>query len=130
MSSPENPDPTGGSRASGPSDRDHGPEGRAPVPRSRSGVIGRRSERAGTEPVNARSALRLRMRLSVIFIPLFIGLTVVFAVWWGTAEPGDTPGPAELSLLTIGAGVLAVLATINLIVILRRIKRERGTVEP
>ncbi|MBB0230073.1 hypothetical protein FOE67_11215 [Streptomyces calidiresistens] len=98
--------------------------------RSRSGVIGRRSERAGTEPSNARSALRLRLRLSVIFIPLFIGLTVVFAVWWGTSEPGDTPGPAELSLLTLGAGLLAVLAVINLFVILRRIKRERGTVEP
>ncbi|MCE7083327.1 DUF6343 family protein [Streptomyces sp. ST2-7A] len=130
MSSPENPDPTGGSRASGPSGRGHGPEGRDPVPRSRSGMIGRRSERAGTEPVNARSALRLRMRLSVIFIPLFVGLTIIFAVWWGTSEPGDMPGPAELSMLTIGAGLLTVLAIINLIVVLRRIRRESGTVEP
>ncbi|WP_258053812.1 DUF6343 family protein, partial [Streptomyces sp. Ru72] len=56
------------------------PDTRKPVPRSRSGFIGRRHERTGTEPVTARSALGLRLLLAICYTPLFIAATVLFAM--------------------------------------------------
>ncbi|MEU1535909.1 hypothetical protein, partial [Streptomyces fagopyri] len=75
---------------------DHIRQTKEPVPRSRSGVIGNRSSRAGTEPSNAESPLRLRLLLSGIFLPLFVAAAVVFSVWAATSDAGDTPGRGAL----------------------------------
>ncbi|GAA1922954.1 hypothetical protein GCM10009716_34290 [Streptomyces sodiiphilus] len=98
-----------------------------PVPRSRSGFIGRRYERTGTEPVTAQSALRIRLLLSGIFAPLFVAGTVFFAIAWANAEPGDTFGPDGLRVATVICAVFAVFALLDLAVVLRRRGRERGS---
>ncbi|MEW2630831.1 DUF6343 family protein [Streptomyces sp. NPDC048389] len=98
---------------------------RDPVPRSRSGMIGRRYERTGTEPVTARSALGLRLILSCAGVVLFAALTALFAVWAAGAGPDDSPSRWELGLLAGGCGLLTVVAAVDLVVILRRRGRER-----
>ncbi|MFP1624703.1 DUF6343 family protein [Streptomyces sp. 5K101] len=98
---------------------------REPAPRSRSGFIGRRWERTGTEPVTARSALGLRLLLSACFMPLFVAAAVLFAIWSTRSKPGSTPTSSELALLAGLCAVLAVLAAVDLTVILRRRRRER-----
>ncbi|MGQ4420931.1 hypothetical protein ACN6LA_001451, partial [Streptomyces sp. SAS_269] len=71
----------------------------APEPRSRSGVPGRRSSRTGTEPVTARSALRLRL-------PLFAAATAALAVRApARSDPGDSPGSGALTVLALIRGV-------------------------
>ncbi|MDB1086607.1 DUF6343 family protein [Streptomyces sp. ACA25] len=100
---------------------------REPVPRSRSGFIGRRSPRTGTEPVTAQSHLQVRLLLSLVFLPLFVLATVVFAVWWAGAGAGDSPRPEDLRLLTLLCGGLSLLAAVDLAVVLRRLRRERGS---
>lgn len=97
-----------------------------PVPRSRSGPTGRRFERTGTEPITAQSAVRLRLLLSLLFLPLFAALTVIFAVWWANAEPVDSPSPGSLRLLTLVCAGLTLIALVDLVVIVRRLRRERG----
>lgn len=49
-----------------------------------------RAERTGTEPVTAKSARGLRLRLAVLFALVFLVLSGLLA--WGSAEtkPGDT----------------------------------------
>ncbi|MEU2284599.1 DUF6343 family protein [Streptomyces sp. NPDC013178] len=96
-----------------------------PVPPSRSGFIGRRYERTGTEPVTARSALGLRLLLSVCFTPLFVGATVLFAVWSTRSDAGSTPTASQLAGLAAACGALAVFSAVNLAVVLRRRRRER-----
>ncbi|MGW0777872.1 DUF6343 family protein [Streptomyces sp. NPDC002835] len=96
-----------------------------PVPRSRSGMIGRRYERTGTEPVTARSALGLRLVLSCAGVVLFAALTALFVVWTAAAGPGDSPSRWELGLLAGGCGLLTIVAAVDLVVILRRRARER-----
>lgn len=97
-----------------------------PVPRSRSGFAGRHRERTGTEPATAQSALRVRLLLSVIFLPFICLVTAGFALWWATADAAGSPGPGSLGVLTLGCAVLALLAAADLVVILRRRRRERG----
>ncbi|MFD0318253.1 DUF6343 family protein [Streptomyces flavalbus] len=98
-----------------------------PVPRSRSGAFGRRSPRTGTEPVTAQSDLRLRLLLTVVFLPLFVAATVGFAVWAARSGPGDSPGSGVLTGLAVGCGVLALIATVDGAVVRRRMRRERGS---
>ncbi|QOV40829.1 hypothetical protein IM697_22050 [Streptomyces ferrugineus] len=102
-----------------------GADARVPVPRSRSGFIGRRWERTGTEPVTARSALGLRLLLSVFFTPLFVAATVLFALWSSRAEPDSSPTSSQLAVLAGLCAALAVLSTVDLAVVLRRRRRER-----
>ncbi|WP_260462217.1 DUF6343 family protein [Streptomyces sp. TRM72054] len=97
-----------------------------PVPRERSGMIGRRFPRTGTEPVTARSALGLRVLLTAVFLPVFVAATVLFAVWAASSSPGETPGPAPLTGLAVASGVLALVAAMDGVVLLRRMRRERG----
>ncbi|MFR9724616.1 DUF6343 family protein [Streptomyces sp. MS19] len=84
-----------------------------------------RRVRTGTEPVTAYSDLRLRLILSLVFVPLFLAATVVFAIWWAAADAGDTPSPAQLGWLTVGCAVLTVIAAVDLLVVARRIRRRR-----
>lgn len=100
---------------------------RKPVSRARSGTIGRRFPRTGTEPVTARSPLRLRLLLAGVFLPLFVAGCALFAVGAADAGPGDSPGRGPLILLSAVCGVLALTALLDLLVILRRLRRERGT---
>lgn len=50
----------------------------------------RRSARSGTEPITATSARSLRLRLSIVYAPVFLVLSGLLA--WGAAEtePSDT----------------------------------------
>ena len=108
------------------SQRKSGPRAtREPVPRSRSGFIGRRWERTGTEPVTARSALGLRLLLAAFFAPLFAAAAVLFAVWSAHSGPGSSPTPSQLAALAGLCAALAVFSAADLIVILRRRRRER-----
>lgn len=97
------------------------------VSRARSGTIGRRFPRTGTEPVTARSPLRLRLLLAGIFLPLFLAGCALFAVWAADAGPGDNPGRGPLTFLAVVCGVLALTALLDLLVVLRRLRRERGS---
>ncbi|MFH9226163.1 DUF6343 family protein [Streptomyces lydicus] len=96
-----------------------------PVRRSRSGILGRRYERTGTEPVTGRSALGMRLWLSVCFMPLFVAATVLFAVWASRSDTGSTPTPSQLGGLAAVCAALAVIAAVDLAVVLRRRKKER-----
>jgi hypothetical protein len=107
----------------------HNQHGRTVVPdrRSRSGAIGHRSPRTGTEPATARSALRLRRLLSAVFLPLFAAATAGFAVWSARSGPGDSPGAGPLAALAAVCGVLALGAALDLVVVSRRTRRDRGS---
>ncbi|MEQ8144749.1 DUF6343 family protein [Streptomyces sp. OP7] len=101
--------------------------GREPVSRARSGTIGRRNPRTGTEPVTARSPLRLRLLLASVFLPLFVAGTVLFGVWAAQSDSGDSPGTGPLVLLAVVCGVLALTAALDLALVLRRLRLERGS---
>ncbi|WP_217137178.1 DUF6343 family protein [Streptomyces sp. AC558_RSS880] len=100
---------------------------REPVSRARSGTIGRRFPRTGTEPVTARSPLRLRLLLAAVFLPLFLAGTALFGTWAARSDAGDSPGRGPLVLLAVVCGVLALTALLDLMAVLRRLRRERGT---
>ncbi|CAL9366034.1 hypothetical protein SUDANB176_00770 [Streptomyces sp. enrichment culture] len=97
-----------------------------PVPRSRSGAFGRRFPRRGTEPWNAQSPLGLRLLLSGVFLPVFFAAAVLFGLWAASSEPGDSPGRGVLLAIAVLCGVLALLAAIDVLVVIRRLRRERG----
>lgn len=99
-------------------------EPRAPVPRSRSGVVGRYFERTGDEPVTAQSALGLRLVLSTVFLPLFLAGTALFAYWTSRSGEGDTPSRDSLWTLTLICAGLALFACLDLAVVLLRRRRE------
>lgn len=112
---------------SGVRDRRTGPA-REPVSRARSGAIGRRFPRTGTEPVTARSPLRLRLLLAAGFLPFFLAGAALFGMWAARSDAGDSPGRGPLVLLAVVCGVLALTALLDLMVVLRRLRRERDTV--
>ncbi|GAB2830450.1 hypothetical protein GCM10022221_31460 [Actinocorallia aurea] len=74
--------------------------------------------RAGTEPVTARSPLRLRAVLSSIALVASVVATVVFAL---RAMHGDGPGAAPWVIAAITAAT-ALVAAIDLVVIGRRMR--------
>ncbi|MBJ6642477.1 hypothetical protein H4N48_03270 [Streptomyces sp. BSE7-9] len=92
-------------------------------------MVGRRYPRTGTEPVTARSALRLRLLLASVFLPIFVAGTVLFAVWAAGADEGDSPGSGPLTFLAVVCGVLVLTAALDLGVVLRRLRRERGSTD-
>jgi hypothetical protein len=104
--------------------------GREPADRARSGAIGRRFPRTGTEPVTAQSPLGLRLLLSGVFLPVFTGAAVFFGVWAADPGPGDSPGPGPLSVLTAVCAAVALLAAVDLLVVVRRLERERRMRSP
>ncbi|MFD9968684.1 DUF6343 family protein [Streptomyces sp. NPDC059017] len=79
------------------------------------------SHRSGTEPVTARSALTLRLVLSLVAVPVFVAGTVLFAAWAGASGPLDSPAPAVLVALAVACGVLALVAAVDLLVLGRRL---------
>lgn len=103
----------------------HAGRGRG-VPRSRSGVIGRRWERTGDEPVTARSALRVRLLLSGLFLPLYLAGTGLLWYWAAHSDAGSAPSSGSLWVLTAACGTLALLALADLVVVLLRRRRERS----
>ncbi|MFI7142342.1 DUF6343 family protein [Streptomyces massasporeus] len=89
-------------------------------------MIGRHFPRTGTEPVTAQSPLGLRLLLAGVFVPAFIAATVLFGVWAANSDHGDSPGRGSLIGLAVVCGILALLAAVDLVVVLRRLKRERA----
>ncbi|MFJ6912457.1 DUF6343 family protein [Streptomyces sp. NPDC101133] len=101
-----------------------------PVPRSRSGAVGRSSPHTGTEPVRAQSALRLRLLLSAVFLPLFLAGAAYFGQWAADTGTGDSPGRGMLVVIAVVCGALALLAAADLLVVIRRLRSERGIPAP
>ena len=99
---------------------------REPVPRSRSGVYGRRHERTGSEPVTAQSSLRLRTLLSSLFAPVFLAAAAGFGLWAASSGPGSSPGSGPLWGIAVVCAVLGLLALVDLVVLRARRRRERG----
>ncbi|MCZ9347587.1 hypothetical protein NGM37_58850 [Streptomyces sp. TRM76130] len=97
-----------------------------PARRRRSGLTGRRFPRTGTEPVTARSPLGLRLLLSGLFLPVFGGAAVLFGVWAAGSGPDDSPDPGVLTALAAVCATLALFAVIDLLVVMRKLRRERG----
>ncbi|EST36910.1 hypothetical protein N566_15775 [Streptomycetaceae bacterium MP113-05] len=97
---------------------------RDPVPRPRSGMVGRHQERTGTEPATARSALGLRLLLSSVFLPVFLAATALFWYWTQSSGPQDAPSSGSLRVLAIACAVLSALALADLLAVLRRRRRE------
>ncbi|GGT20863.1 DUF6343 family protein [Streptomyces chromofuscus] len=97
-----------------------------PVPRDRSGTTGRRRPRTGTEPRTARSALRLRLLLTAVFLPVFAAATVLFAVWAANSSPADSPGPEALTGLAVACGAPALVPALDRVVVRRRMRQERA----
>ncbi|MGW1627112.1 DUF6343 family protein [Streptomyces sp. NPDC002172] len=97
-----------------------------PVPRERSAAPGGLRPRSGTEPVTARSPVRLRRLLSGVFLPLFAAAAVLFAVWAARSGAGDSPGRGALFTLAAVCAALAVAAAVDLLVVARGLRRERA----
>ncbi|MFI5530831.1 DUF6343 family protein [Kitasatospora sp. NPDC051853] len=84
-----------------------------------------RDWRSGSEPMTARSDLKLRFLLSVLFTPLYALMTAGFALWSAVNGPGDVPSQASLRTFAIVCGVLTLLAAVDLAVVVRRRRTER-----
>ncbi|MEY9949421.1 DUF6343 family protein [Kitasatospora sp. GAS1066B] len=76
--------------------------------------------RSGTEPRYARSDLKLRFLLSVIFTPIFALMTAAFAVFAALAKPTSAPSQGSLIGFAAVCFALTVFATIDLYVVIRR----------
>lgn len=81
-----------------------------------------RRPRTGTEPVTARSPLRLRMLLSGIFCPVFAAGAVGFSL--ASRDPG---GGSSALYAVLGAvcAALALIALGDIIVVSRRMRADR-----
>ncbi|UNS95708.1 DUF6343 family protein [Streptomyces tubbatahanensis] len=82
--------------------------------------------RAGTEPVTARSDLRLRTLLSSVGIPVFAAATALLAWWAASSGPHSSPSDRVLSVLAALCGVLTLAAVADLLVLRRRRRQERA----
>lgn len=80
--------------------------------------------RRGTEPVNARSALRIRRILASAALLLFVVAAVALALGAAAADPGDTPSRTELAVLAGVCALVAATAGIDLLVLRRRRGRQ------
>ena len=81
--------------------------------------------RTGTEPVTARSAMKVRLILAALFTPVFLAGTALFWFWSTQAGPGDVPGADSLQTLTAICAGLSLFALTDLIIVLRRRRRRR-----
>ncbi|MFF4948842.1 DUF6343 family protein [Streptomyces chattanoogensis] len=82
--------------------------------------------RTGTEPVTARSPLRLRLILASAALVAFAAGTLRFAIGASTYQPHDSPGLTVRLVLAVVCGVLAILAAVDLVVVLRRCRNDRN----
>ncbi|WP_432137778.1 MULTISPECIES: DUF6343 family protein [unclassified Streptomyces] len=99
---------------------------RADVSRRRDRPSVRRRPRTGTEPITARSALGLRLLLASVFFPVFTAAAVGFGFWSAASDAGDSPSSGVLTGVTVVCAVLALLTAVDLLVITRRLRRERA----
>jgi hypothetical protein len=79
-----------------------------------------RGGRPGTEPVNARSALRTRAALSGVVLPLALAATVYFVI--KAVGSGESVWRAEAAI----AALVALIAAVDLLVIRRRWRARDG----
>ncbi|MGK5629850.1 DUF6343 family protein [Streptomyces sp. URMC 123] len=86
--------------------------------------------RSGTEPTSARSPLGLRLLLSAVYAPLFLAGAAGFSVWAAYAEPDGDPSRRALATVAGICAALALLAALDLYVVLRRRERERDRRPP
>ncbi|GLX01006.1 DUF6343 family protein [Microtetraspora sp. NBRC 16547] len=75
--------------------------------------------RRGTEPLEARSALRARMLLSGVALPIALAAAIVFA--YAAVATGEGVWAVESGI----AAFIALVAAIDLLVIWVRIRRRR-----
>jgi len=87
--------------------------------RTEGGETVTQDRRSGTEPRTARSALRLRLLLSGIALPLAVIATIYFGI--RAARTGETVWTVEAVIV----GAVAVIALIDLVVIVRRLRARR-----
>ncbi|MER7579203.1 DUF6343 family protein [Kitasatospora sp. NPDC097691] len=80
--------------------------------------------RSGTEPATARSDLKLRYLLSLVFTPLFVLSTVGFAVWAAASPVNGVPSRGTLTGFAIACGLLSLIAVVDLVVVVRRRRTE------
>ncbi len=80
--------------------------------------------KSGTEPATARSDLKLRFLLSVLFTPFFALLTVGFAVWASQSSSSSVPTDGTLIMFAVVCGALTLFAAIDLYVVVRRRRTE------
>ncbi|KRV49637.1 hypothetical protein AQ490_20195 [Wenjunlia vitaminophila] len=78
--------------------------------------------RSGREPRHARSALGLRLALSVIFTPLFAAAALGFA--WAAADASDEH-LARYTVPAVAFGVLTVISLVDLVVVTHRWRTAR-----
>ncbi|MER8187344.1 DUF6343 family protein [Kitasatospora sp. NPDC094015] len=83
-----------------------------------------RTWRSGTEPATARTDLKLRFLLSVLFTPLFALVTAGFAVWAARSTSADNPSQAMLTVFAVVCGLLTLFAAVDLMVVIRRRRTE------
>ncbi|MDJ1134267.1 DUF6343 family protein [Streptomyces iconiensis] len=107
-------------------------EPQPPRPRAghRDGSRGGRHARSGTEPVTARTDLRLRAILSSCGVPVFAAAAVFFAWWASTSHSHSSPSDTLLSVLAGVCALLALFAAIDLVVIRRRARERRARSRP
>ncbi|KOG41137.1 DUF6343 family protein [Streptomyces decoyicus] len=86
-----------------------------------------RRPRTGTEPVTARSPLRLRLILASAALVVFTAATVRLAMGAHSAGPHDSPSATVLLVLAVVCGVLALAAILDLVVLRRRMRSQRTT---
>ncbi|MFJ9770939.1 DUF6343 family protein [Kitasatospora sp. NPDC101157] len=80
--------------------------------------------RSGTEPATARSDLRLRYLLSLVFTPLFALGTVGFALWAASTPVDGAPSRGTLTGFAIALGLITLFAVVDLVVVIRRRRTE------
>jgi hypothetical protein len=68
----------------------------------------------------------LRLLLSGVFLPLFGGAAAFFGVWAANASPSDSPGRGVFIAIAALCAVLALLAAVDVMVVVCRLRRERG----
>ena len=123
---PPDPAPAGASRQPAASTGTGDGTGRRTRPRTRGEALERHWSRArGTEPVTARSALRIRLVLASVFTPFFAAGTALFWYWMTQSGPGDVPDAGSLRTLTVICGALTLFSLVDLTVVLLRRRRER-----
>jgi hypothetical protein len=76
--------------------------------------------RSGTEPRFARSDLKLRFLLSVLFTPFFALMTAAFAVGAALAGPTSVPARSTLIGFAVVGFALTVFAAVDLYIVIRR----------
>jgi hypothetical protein len=79
-----------------------------------------RLDRSGTEAVNARSAVGLRLVLSVCYTPVFLAAAALLALWSVLSGPGSSPSGLVLAVLSGCCAALAAVAGADAAVLIHR----------